>query len=69
MSIVGVVFIVACITGTVSEGALDLQPPFKLNLLFLDRIGIVADISRCIAEQAMNIVSMEVERKQEMADV
>ena len=41
----------------------------KLNLLFWDRIGIVADISRRIAEQKMNIVSMEVERKQEFADV
>lgn len=28
---------------------------FKLNLLFVDRIGIVADISRRVAEQAMNI--------------
>ena len=42
---------------------------FKLNLLFLDRIGIVADISRCIADRAMNIVSMEVERKRHLADV
>jgi transcriptional regulator with PAS, ATPase and Fis domain len=42
---------------------------FKLNLLFLDRIGIVADISKRVADQAMNIISMEVERKQQMADV
>jgi hypothetical protein len=42
---------------------------FKLNLLFLDRIGIVADISRRVADQAMNIVSMEVQRKQQLADV
>ncbi len=42
---------------------------YKLNLLFTDRVGIVADISRRIAHQAMNIISMEVERKQEMADV
>jgi len=42
---------------------------FKLNLLFIDRIGIVADISRRIADQAMNIIAMEVERKQQMADV
>ena len=42
---------------------------FKLNLLFLDRIGIVADISRRVADRAMNIVSMEVERKQHFADV
>ena len=42
---------------------------FKLNLLFWDRIGIVADISRRVADKAMNIVSMEVERKQQLADV
>ena len=42
---------------------------FKLNLLFRDRIGIVADISRRVADKAMNIVSMEVERKQQLADV
>ena len=42
---------------------------FKLNMLFMDRIGIVADISRRVAEQGMNIVSMEVERRKEMADV
>jgi transcriptional regulator of aroF, aroG, tyrA and aromatic amino acid transport len=41
----------------------------KLNLLFADRIGIVADISRRIADQSMNIVSMEVEHRQGMADV
>ena len=41
----------------------------KLNLLFLDRIGIVADISRRVADLSLNIVSMEVERKREMADV
>jgi transcriptional regulator of aroF, aroG, tyrA and aromatic amino acid transport len=42
---------------------------FKLNLLFADRIGIVADISRRVADKGMNIVSMEVERKQQLADV
>jgi transcriptional regulator of aroF, aroG, tyrA and aromatic amino acid transport len=50
-------------------GAVIMKPSYKLNLLFLDRIGIVADISRRIADQAMNIVSMDVERKQQMADV
>jgi len=41
----------------------------KLNLLFFDRIGIVADISRRLAQLSVNIVSMEVQRKREMADV
>jgi PAS domain S-box-containing protein len=50
-------------------GAEKMRPSVKLNLLFLDRIGIVADISRRVADQAMNIVSMDVQRKQEMADV
>ena len=38
---------------------------FKLNL-FLDRIGIVADISRRVADQAMDIVFLEVARKQQL---
>ncbi|BBO66847.1 Fis family transcriptional regulator [Desulfosarcina alkanivorans] len=42
---------------------------YKLNLLFLDRIGIVADISRRLADRSMNILSMEVERRQQLADV
>ena len=46
-----------------------MRTEYKLNMLFVDRIGIVADISRRVADQAMNIVSMEVERKEEMADV
>ncbi|WP_319525518.1 sigma 54-interacting transcriptional regulator [uncultured Desulfosarcina sp.] len=41
----------------------------KLNLRFADRIGIVADISRRVAQLSVNIVSMEVQRKREMADV
>ncbi|BBO73397.1 Fis family transcriptional regulator [Desulfosarcina widdelii] len=41
----------------------------KLNLQFVDRIGIVADISRHVARLSVNIVSMEVQRKQELADV
>lgn len=41
----------------------------KLNLLFSDRIGIVADISRRLADRALNIVSMEVERRNDVADV
>ena len=41
----------------------------KLNLLFVDRIGVVADISRHLAKRSINIVSMEVERKNDLADV
>lgn len=41
----------------------------KLNLLFRDRVGVVADISRRLADRSMNIVAMEVERRNEMADV
>ncbi|GAB6907981.1 Sigma-54 dependent transcriptional regulator [Desulfosarcina cetonica] len=46
-----------------------MHPSVKLNLLFRDRIGVVADISSRLADQAMNIISMEVERKNDMADV
>ena len=42
---------------------------FNLNLSFTDRIGIVADISKRLADLAVTIVSMEVQRKGEMADV
>ena len=41
----------------------------KLRLLFNDRLGIVADISSLIAEKNLNIISMEVERTANMADV
>ncbi len=41
----------------------------KLRLLFNDRLGIVADISSLIAEKNLNIISMEVERTADMADV
>ena len=42
---------------------------YKLNLLFIDRIGIVAEISKRLADQTVTIVSMEVQRKQQLADV
>ncbi len=41
----------------------------KLELIFKDRIGIVADISVLLARQKLNIVSMEVERKEAQAFV
>ncbi|BBO87331.1 sigma 54-interacting transcriptional regulator [Desulfosarcina ovata] len=46
-----------------------MNPSCKLNLLFQDRVGVVADISSRLADRAMNIVSMEVERKNELADI
>ncbi|MGD9309146.1 MAG: sigma 54-interacting transcriptional regulator [Desulfosarcina sp.] len=42
---------------------------FKFELIFKDRVGIVADISALIAEQGLNIVSMEVIRKAKRANV
>ncbi|MBT8763943.1 sigma 54-interacting transcriptional regulator [Desulfohalobiaceae bacterium Ax17] len=42
---------------------------FKLELIFRDRVGIVADISSLIAEHEFNIVSMEVQRKDDKAYV
>ncbi len=41
----------------------------KLKLLFTDRIGIVADVAALIAENSLNIISMEVERKDNRAEV
>ena len=41
----------------------------KLELIFKDRVGIVADISALIAENGLNIVSMEVIRKADQAKV
>ena len=41
----------------------------KLELVFKDRIGIVADISNIIAQQDGNIVSMEVVRREDRAHV
>ncbi|MBI5592226.1 MAG: sigma 54-interacting transcriptional regulator [Deltaproteobacteria bacterium] len=43
--------------------------PLKLNMIFKDRIGIVADFSTLIAEKGFSITSMEVERKDDKADV
>jgi hypothetical protein len=36
-------------------GIVSVNPTTKLNLLFWDRIGIVADVSRRVADQQMNI--------------
>jgi PAS domain S-box-containing protein len=41
----------------------------KFELIFKDRVGIVADISALIAQQGLNIVSMEVVRKSDRANV
>jgi PAS domain S-box-containing protein len=41
----------------------------KLELIFKDRVGIVADISTIIAQQGSNIVSMEVVRREDRAHV
>ena len=46
-----------------------MNPHLKLNMLFKDRIGIVADLSTLIAENGFSIISMEVERKDDKADV
>lgn len=41
----------------------------KFELIFKDRVGIVADISALIAQHGLNIVSMEVVREAEKANV
>ncbi len=41
----------------------------KLELIFKDRVGIVADISALIARHGLNIVSMEVLRELNRANV
>ncbi len=41
----------------------------KLELIFKDRVGIVADISALIAQHGLNIVSMEVIREADRANV
>ena len=41
----------------------------RLELVFKDRIGIVADISAVIARFGINIVSMEVEQREDRAHV
>jgi transcriptional regulator of aroF, aroG, tyrA and aromatic amino acid transport len=43
--------------------------PSKLYLVFHDRVGIVADLSRRIADRMYNIVSMEVDRVNDLAHV
>lgn len=42
---------------------------FKFQLLFKDRIGIVFDIAQLMTQQGLNIVSMEVEQKDEFAKI
>ncbi len=46
-----------------------MQSNIKLKLMFKDRIGIIADVSALIAKNDLNIVSMEVERKNHKTDV
>ena len=46
-----------------------MKPSLKLNLRFVDRIGIVADISRRLADQTINITAMEVQRTVQTTDV
>jgi len=41
----------------------------KLHLVFQDRVGIVADLSRRIADRKFNIVAMEVDRVDDLAHV
>jgi uncharacterized protein with ACT and thioredoxin-like domain len=41
----------------------------KLELVFRDRVGVVADISAVIADHGINIVSMEVEQRDDRAHV
>ena len=43
--------------------------PIKLHLVFRDRVGIVADLSRRIADRMFNIVAMEVDRVADLAHV
>jgi PAS domain S-box-containing protein len=46
-----------------------MQPHIKIKMLFKDRIGIVADISRLINKQNLNIYSMEVAIQKDNADI
>ena len=41
----------------------------KMELVFNDRVGIVADISASIAEYGINILSMEVDQRADKAHV
>lgn len=43
--------------------------PIKLHLVFQDRVGIVADLSRRIADRMYNIVAMDVDRVNDLAHV
>ncbi|MGW8193148.1 MAG: sigma 54-interacting transcriptional regulator [Desulforhopalus sp.] len=42
---------------------------FKMQLIFKDRIGIVFDIAKLMAEQGLNIVAMEVAQKEGFAKI
>jgi len=46
-----------------------MQPHIKIKMLFKDRIGIVADISRLINKRNLNIYSMEVAIQEDNADI
>jgi PAS domain S-box-containing protein/TyrR family helix-turn-helix protein len=46
-----------------------MQSHIKINMLFKDRIGIVADISRLVAQRNLNIYSMEVAIREANADI
>ena len=46
-----------------------MQPHIRINMLFKDRIEIVADISRLINKRNLNIYSMEVAIHEDNADI
>lgn len=46
-----------------------MKPNLKVNMLFRDRVGIVSDISGLLVRHGLNIVSMEVQRRETRADV
>lgn len=46
-----------------------MRSKLKIQLIFVDRLGIVADVAACIAQKSLNIVSMEVQKKEERAFV
>lgn len=41
----------------------------KVKLVFKDRLGIVYDVSRCILQQHLNVICMEVEQQEGFAEV
>ena len=46
-----------------------MQTQHKLKLVFTDRVGIVADVAAILAQQGLNIVSMEVQKQGHLAFV